>query len=432
MDKQQQHNQSHDDLLSAQSAYDGLDIDNSLWTEVDAAGSLVTVIGKDFENGLKRIHAFVDRVRRSDEPAYRMTTTPSGRVIAQRTKLGSIPASTMITPGFRQAYEVSEQVRVFLDAEEELQLQQEHPLNYPLRESLTQAGKLVGDVANEFVKLVRWKTRRKNFRRRLGVRRFGAQENFRRGKALIEALFRRYARINVVRIDLGYLRDHRPALEQAKEDMALFLNNSRRNSIFHSVVGTIWHLEWGVETGYHRHVMLFLDGSKTRQDGYVAQQMGEYWVGPITKGRGRFHNCNADKNLYKRLGIGMIGHDDEEKRDVLVNVVLRYLTKVDELVRPRVPKGTKTFATSHMPEPHPGAGRPRMMPQAPPFDLPETSAEMPATASRDACSQPHGGRYLQRAHDRNNARANTWAGANQNGHDLNGLRQQLAIPFQVL
>lgn len=33
------------------------------------------------------------------------------------------------------------------------------------------------------------------------------------------------------------------------------------------------------------------------------------------------HNCNADKNKYKRLGIRMITHDERQKRDVLLEDV---------------------------------------------------------------------------------------------------------------
>lgn len=356
MGKQQSEGEAYHSLAEV---YQGFDIDNNLWMEVDSDGKQMTVISKDFENGLKCIHEFVDRVRTCDAPAYRITSRRSARGEAHRTQLGSIPTGAFISPEFRQAYEVSEQVRVFLEADEDLDIQREHPLSEPLRASWTQPGTLVADVANEFVQLIRKKAMRRNFRRRFAVRKFGVQENFQRGRTLIDALFRRRFRLNVVRIDFSYKREHLPSLEQAKEDLDRLLNNRRNNTIFHSVLGYVWHLEWAFKSGWHWHVMFFLDGSKTRHDTYVANQFCDYWKRYITGGRGRCHNCNADKNKYKRLGIGMISHDDTEKREVLVNVVLRYLTKVDEIARPRVPKGTKTFGTSHIPEPHPGTGRKR-------------------------------------------------------------------------
>lgn len=356
------------DDLTTESTYDGIDIDNNRWTEESPTGEVVQVIGADFENGIKRIHLFVEKVRHCNEPAFELTVAPSGRMTASRTSLGAIPTSAFITPKFLDGYEVSEQVRIFLEAEEELLMHAERHLNQPLRPSLTQPGRLVGHVANEFVKRIRTKCKRKNFRRRLGVRRMRVEENFRRGKELINALFRRYARLNVVRIDLGYLSDHRAGFQQAKEDLARFLNNRRHKSVFRTVVATVWHMEWGVGTGYHWHVMLFLDGSKTRHDGFIAQQFCDYWDRVISGGRGRSHNCNFDKNRYKQLGIGVIDHADKDKRDVLLNLVLRYLTKADELVRPRTPRGSKTFSTSEFPEPHPGTGRRR---QPPPLTSPK-------------------------------------------------------------
>jgi tetratricopeptide (TPR) repeat protein len=190
-------------------------------------------------------------------------------------------------------------------------------------------------------------------------RRYDAEQNFERGYALIQALFARHSRLNVIRLDLEYLHEHLPSLEQAKDDFNRLLNNSRYNAIFDHVVGVAWRLEWAPDTGWHWHVIYFIDDSKRNQDWYIAQQIGHYWCNVITGGRGRMHNCNADKNQYKRLGIGTISHDDYDKRDVLVNVVLRYLTKVDE--RLFVPKGTRSFGTSQMPEPHSGLGRPRAL-----------------------------------------------------------------------
>jgi len=55
----------------------------------------------------------------------------------------------------------------------------------------------------------------------------------------------------------------------------------------------------------------------------------------------------------------MISHNDTEKRSVLEGKVLEYLTTVDELAQPRVPRGTKVFGTSQTPEDHPGTGRKR-------------------------------------------------------------------------
>lgn len=354
------HTESDDNLLSVDVAYDAVDIDKNLWSEVTPQGEDLTVIGSDFENGIKRIHRFVDRVRDCEDPAYRLVKHASGPTLALRTRLSSIPTGSFVTPEFRASYELSEQVKVFLQVEEELQWQEERPFE-ALAPSKTQPGKVVADVANQLVITIRDITGRTAFRSRLAARRFGAKRNLLRGKQLIEALFRRLARLNVVRIDFGYLSDHPASLEQTKEDFSRFLNNHRHHSAFKHLVGYIWHLEWAFKSGYHWHVVLFFDGSKTLRDAYVAHQIGEYWVRVITQDRGRYHNCNADKNKYRQLGIGMIPHDDSGKRAVLEGTVLEYLTTVDELAQPRLPRGTRVFGTSQMPEAHPGTGRKRRM-----------------------------------------------------------------------
>jgi hypothetical protein len=50
-------------------------------------------------------------------------------------------------------------------------------------------------------------------------------------------------------------------------------------------------------------------------------------------GRGGYWNCNAEKSRYKRLGIGMIEHDDQQKREVLLRDVISYLAKTDQQLR---------------------------------------------------------------------------------------------------
>lgn len=358
MEAQVTNDRQEDSQLSIDAAYDAVDVDKNLWSEITRQGDHLTVIGPDFENGIKRIHRFVDRVRECEDPAYRLVKHASGPMLALRTRLSSIPTGSFVTPEFRGSYELSEQVKVFLEVEEELQWQEERPFE-ALAPSRTQPGKLVADVANQLVIEIRDRTARTVFRSRLAARRFGPKRNYLRGKQLIEALFRRRVRLNVLRVDLGYLSDHPASLEQAKQDFSRFLNNHRNNSIFQDLEGYIWHLEWAFQTGYHWHVLLFFNGSERWRDAYIAHQAGKYWVQTITQGRGRYHNCNADKNKYRQLGIGMISAHDSDKRAVLEGKVLEYLTTVDELAQPRVPRGTKVFGTSHMPEDHPGTGRKR-------------------------------------------------------------------------
>ena len=331
---------------------------------IRGASQLFDVCDQAIYAGLQRIHNFVDRILERPYPAFRLSVS-QGLASIQRTILtvgpGTFPDIDWVPDTFLQHFEPSEQIRAYLEAADELGLRDEWPLRLPSEPCRAHPGKLVYEWANEFVELVRQKCGSKASRTRQARKRFASTENFRKGERLIEAEFQSCSRLNVVRIDFGYLREHRPTLEQAKKDFRRFANNFRQNSTFDTVLGYIWHLEWARETGYHWHVAFFLDGSETRADGYVAHQIGIYWNEVITSKCGRCHNCNADKSKYKRLGIGMIWHGDMEKRGVLIDVVLRYLTKADEYARPKLPPGTRTFGTSQLPRPHSGLGRKRAL-----------------------------------------------------------------------
>lgn len=80
---------------------------------------------------------------------------------------------------------------------------------------------------------------------------------------------------------------------QAQEDLKHFFDNMRNKpSLFDDLVGYIWKLECG-ELGHdHFHVLLFFTNDRLKNDYHRAKQIGEYWVNVITKGRGRYFNCN--------------------------------------------------------------------------------------------------------------------------------------------
>jgi hypothetical protein len=314
-------------------------------------------LSRDTVNGLRAIHRFVERLLEM-ELDY---ASPANEVIqlSNRKRLGAIPTGGFLDSFFRQQYQTSPQVQIFLEAEDTLRLREHARLSEQARKVWLRRHPLPAELTNSLIDLILHKAVSKNFRRQVAKRKFAVHENFQRGETLINKLFDRHNRLNVIRIDLGYRREHSPSLEQVKVDLARLLNNYRHNSNFDSILGWVWRLEWAPQTGYHLHLLFFLHGSKTLRDSFAARTLGAYWENNITDGRGRHHNCNLEKSKYPRLGIGLISHLDGEKRGVLVHDVLSYLAKVDVLVRPRWPSGTRTFNTSQYPEPHPGTGRRR-------------------------------------------------------------------------
>lgn len=185
----------------------------------------------------------------------------------------------------------------------------------------------------------------------------------------IDSLFDHYSRLLVIRVDFGYhsgnvIRSESDIISkylEAKEDRKHFFNNVKsNNSLFEYLVGYVWKLEYGTDKGYHYHMLFLFDGSKVRQDETIAMRIGEYWKTTITNGRGIYYNCNAYKDQYEYLGIGMINYNDLALRDNLKQWVATYLIKADHYTKMLVPDNGRTFGRSEILKPCENKlGRPR-------------------------------------------------------------------------
>lgn len=220
-----------------------------------------------------------------------------------------------------------------------------------------------GEYFNQFIEEIYEMTLQRIFKRKLYAR----MEAFRRGHSssngYLDALFERYARLLVLRIDFGFRTEnpqlpHTVGLLDAQEHLSRFLNNKRGKKLYTNLKGYIWRLEYGKEKGYHFHLFFLFDGSKAHKDEYLANEIGADWI-KITSGKGIYHNCNAHKQRYKRLGIGMISHDEEEKRRNLLEV-LAYMHKEDQTLREKYTDKTHGWGRGAMPQKRTAAnGRPR-------------------------------------------------------------------------
>jgi hypothetical protein len=166
----------------------------------------------------------------------------------------------------------------------------------------------------------------------------------------IRNLHEMFAKLVVVRVDLGYSKEYRemsavsgldPSL--VKGNFKLLLKYLRRR--FPTLAGYVWKLEYGALKSYHYHLMLLFNGHEVREDVTLGQLVGDHWVGEITEGNGTYWNCNAKKDVYAKLGllgIGTIRYCDTELRANLEKAAL-YLAKVDYYVRLNSPGVGRTF-----------------------------------------------------------------------------------------
>lgn len=191
---------------------------------------------------------------------------------------------------------------------------------------------------NQLVIDLRREARTEEFRRVLDNRRRQCQKNQKAAVRMINQIFERRSKVLVIRLDLvvgGETPETRGvaqsvSVKDARRSFAGFVRYLRET---YPCLGYIYNLEYGVLTGYHFHVLIFMDGHLKWGDVAIAEQLGKHWRNTITEGRGRYWNCNAHPLNYQRLGVGMILRSDAIKRKHLVEDVLPYLTSKDFWLR---------------------------------------------------------------------------------------------------
>ncbi len=223
-------------------------------------------------------------------------------------------------------------------------------------------------ILNEFIDKIRSEVASKAFQTTLKNYKRQVRQNHKSLTDYIDKLFKQYARLLVIRVDVSYAKDDgsmtefqmKKRLEEVAADRKHFFANMRSNKLFEDKVGFVCKLEYGLEKGFHYHMFFFYDGSKVREDISLARMIGEYWKNDITKGRGLYFNCNAKKDEYKYPGIGMINHYEIE---LLANLKMAasYLTKTDYYAKVATKKGNmRTFFKGAVKAKTGNQGRPRV------------------------------------------------------------------------
>ena len=181
-------------------------------------------------------------------------------------------------------------------------------------------------------------------------------------KTYINDLSKSYSKLNFVRLDLSYKKEYENdlTLEEANKDFKTMLNNKRsKPTVFDGMVGYVAKKELGDDKGVHIHMLAIYDGQKVREDITKGTQIGEYWKENITKGNGLYHNCN--QNDYKDdKAVGIIEHNDENKRKILDEKVLTYLCKDEQSIDSlKTNNKDRAFTRGIAPKNKSNAGRPR-------------------------------------------------------------------------
>jgi len=188
-------------------------------------------------------------------------------------------------------------------------------------------------LLNAFVFEIRSELVSDEFREKTRACRRAAEKNYLSAEDYISSMFSMYSRLLVVRVDLSYPADNGGegvsgrsiGAKETRGHRVDFFNNLRRSTIATNLVGYLWKMEYGLKKGFHYHCMFFFDGATVREDVVYGRLIGDLW-GDVIGYKGMYWNCNADKDKYQYLGIGMIHNADAEMRDGLSRAA-NYLTK---------------------------------------------------------------------------------------------------------
>ncbi|MEN3374573.1 inovirus-type Gp2 protein [Dechloromonas sp. ZS-1] len=191
------------------------------------------------------------------------------------------------------------------------------------------AGISIREAAYQLISQIQQLAKGNFFRSKLFAHDNWADVSYAKAKDYVDTLFDRCSRYAVVRLDLSYKSDkkHLIDIEQAKLHLDSFLHakGRERPKIFAKLAGYVWRMDFGIDAGFHFHLLLFFKNAYGVRGAYYGNEFGIYWRDFITKGIGRFENCNARE--YRYNGIGEVNRSDIDKREILQSKVLRYLFK---------------------------------------------------------------------------------------------------------
>ena len=126
-----------------------------------------------------------------------------------------------------------------------------------------------------------------------------------------------------VQIEESVRRERIEKVQRERNELITQLKKKYKKDL----VGYIWKLDYSIEKNFHYNMIYFLDGEKYQNDIEVADSIGKLWMS-ITEAKGIY----LSKNLRKYKGVGLIKHDELDKRKSLESNVL-YLIKTEYFIK---------------------------------------------------------------------------------------------------
>lgn len=159
----------------------------------------------------------------------------------------------------------------------------------------------------------------------------------------------RYSKVIGIRLDFSYNqnseryhKDHH-CLQQ---DLRTLFKRVEQES---GIAGFFWVIEYGEDSRFHSHTVVYLDGQKIRKTFPIAERIGALWK-EVTQGEGKYYRCEY-KESYKADINKVINHWDTDYIHGL-RYIISYLAKQEQK------HNTQIYGSNEVPSPS-GLGRPR-------------------------------------------------------------------------
>ena len=273
----------------------------------------------------------------------------------------SFPDFIEVVKRLSPKYEYSEQVNAMIACCQAMGLLKEHldwKKNWsidPTKNYRDCVGLTGSEIFNMFVGTLREDWKRNNRQAKVNARTKENKARYEEYCRYIDALFKKRARLMVLRLDLFFQKKYRDNIDvfDMTNKLDHLINNAPNNQLFEFWEGYIAKLEYGIDKGFHWHIIIFFDGSMKNGMSHIywAKKIGEYWV-KITKGRGGYWNVNASVDHHEKwgqCGIGVINRKDADKRKNLKHIV-GYLFKETQYFRPKEGPKVRLFRKGNFPK----------------------------------------------------------------------------------
>lgn len=159
----------------------------------------------------------------------------------------------------------------------------------------------------------------------------------------------RYSKVIGIRLDFSYNQNsdryHKDHHCLQQDLRALF----KRVEQEPGVAGFFWVIEYGEDSKFHSHRVIYLDGQKIRKTFPIAERIGALWK-EVTQGDGKYYRCEY-KESYKADINKVINHRDTDYIHGL-RYIISYLAKQEQKYN------TQIYGSNEVPPPS-GLGRPR-------------------------------------------------------------------------